>query len=86
VWVAGTPISLTAPCVWALSSDTTQSFRPPVSEAWPTPTMLCTETQQGGRSDSIAFSGRELGSSMSIVVGTRRSNSGRNPPGFIRIT
>jgi hypothetical protein len=74
--VAGTYTSLTAPSVCALSTDTTQSSRTPTNHEWPSPTMLCTVTQHGGRSRPIDFSIRESGCSRSTLVGVDRSYSG----------
>lgn len=85
MWLAGTKISLEAPGVWALSTATTQSSRPPASEWWPLPTIECVATQQAGRNRPSASSNTESGSRISIVVGARRSNSGLNAPGFNRI-
>jgi hypothetical protein len=84
VWVAGTKISLVAPAVRALSTGTTQSSRPPVSETCPSPTMLWTVTQQGGLSRSIAWSIPDAGRSRSMLVGVPRSYSGRKASGLSR--
>ncbi|RLS44863.1 MAG: hypothetical protein DWH83_01775 [Planctomycetota bacterium] len=84
MWVAGTRISLTAPCVWALSTDTTQSSRTPMNQEWPSPMMLCIVTQHGGRRRSIDWSIMEPGWSRSTLVGVARSYSRWKLPGLSR--